>query len=313
VLYNLTRPERERRSAEFHPEIAPRRRPQTMRNARLSLSCLTFAIATLPAVAWAQDAAPAAEPAAPAAPVEAAPAAPAAEAAPTEAAPAEAAPAAPAEEAPAEEAPSTPGWFRIDSDGLGLQLWVGATHELGEVVDLASDIYVGYGDGASYGEFDIGPAITLPLGGDGNSLILTPMAGILFNWDQARATTAVVPQLFTYLTVGPVYFESWIQTFINSAFTEDAIDTLYTRNFLLFKPTPSFGIGPHMEATFVLNDSEADTPASLPVGGIASVEYGKNNTLMLALGYETNEAARESYGGSGDRGVVGRFTFVRLW
>lgn len=225
-----------------------------------------------------------------------------------------------------EEKPPVPGWFRLDSDGYGLQAWVGATHSLGPI-DIASDIYVGSGAGASgfspFAELDLGPSFTIGLGGD-NSLIVTPMAGIVFDWSQKRATSLVAPQLYLYLTLGPIYFESWTQTFVNSVFTEGANNDLYLRDFLLFKLTDHLAIGPHMEATLALNN-DRDTLASLPVQGAVSLNYGHNNTLLLALGYETQEAARQVVVGTEtdaegneldvvrERGVAGRFTFTRLW
>src|SRR5258706_4823911 len=149
--------------------------------------------ALVPAAAWAQDAAPAAPPAgaAPAAPAAAEPA-PAAPAAAPEAAPA-AAPAAPAGPTPA------PGWMRIDSDFFGLQLWGGGTLPLVDGVGLAMDIYVNQNT-ASYGEFDLGPAITA------GPLVLTPMIGFQMDWTTRRAA-ALVPQLYVTGGPDPIYAE----------------------------------------------------------------------------------------------------------
>jgi hypothetical protein len=234
--------------------------------------------------------------------------------------PAAAAPAAAAEPAPADPAEAEedgiPGWFRIDSDGLGLQLWVGATHSLGPV-DIASDIYV---DSGTFAEFDIGPAFSF------GPLALTPMVGIGFDWSEQRATSLIAPQLFTILDLDMIYFESWIQGFLYSPFTEGADNDLYTRNFLLAKLSDDFHIGPQMEATLALNN-DRDTLSSLPVGGRINLAYGENNLLGLFLGYETQEDARqvtdgsetvdpvtgETVEGTTERALVGRFTFVRTW
>ncbi len=244
-----------------------------------------------------------------AAPPGSSPAAPPGSAAPTAPPPA-------AEAADEDEDASVPGWFRIDSDLLGLQLWVGATHSLGPV-DIATDIYVNSG---SFAEFDIGPSFTAELG-DSSSLIVTPMAGLGVDWTQKRALTLVAPQLFLYLTLGPVYFESWTQAFFNSVFVEGANNDIYLRNFLLVSLTDNVAIGPHMEATLALNN-DRNTLVSLPLQGAVSLSYGQNNTLLLALGYETVEAARQVDTGAVDedaapvfaeRGLAGRFTFVRTW
>jgi hypothetical protein len=255
---------------------------------------------------WAQTAEtppppPAGAPAAAEAPAPAAePAAPAPE--PT---PAPEPAAAPPAEAPAaeEESAAPPSWFRIDSDGFGVQLWAGATHDLG-AFQLATDIYVV----GTIGEFDIGPAFTFADG----AVALTPMVGAQFDWYQKRMVSLVAPQLFTIVNLDSIYFESWIQAFIYSPFTDGAegADTLYTRDFLLYKVSDMFAIGPNVELNYGFDAGEI---TSLPVGGAAMVGYGTGNTLLLALGYETNEDARATAGGSGDRAIFGRFTFVHYF
>lgn len=225
---------------------------------------------------------------------------------------------APPEEPVEPEDEGVAGWFRIDSDALSLQLWVGATHSLGPV-DIATDVYVTSG---AFGEFDIGPVFTF------GPVSLTPMAGIGFDWSDRRTVTLIAPQLFSIVSAGPIYFESWIQLFFNSIFEEahtPGADTFYTRNFLLLKLSEQFGIGPQMEATVALNDAAGDGLLSLPVGGQVGLGYGKNNTLGLFLGYETEEEARtfdrEALDEDGavlgsyehDHGLVGRITFIRTW
>jgi hypothetical protein len=61
---------------------------------------------------------------------------------------------------------------------------------------------------------------------------------------------------------------------------------------------------------------------SLPVGATVQLNYGKANTLLLFMGYETVKEARATDTGNVDaagnpifeeRGLRGRFTFVRTW
>lgn len=252
-----------------------------------------------------------------------------------------AAPAAPAEAAPAEEEEGgVPGWFRMDSDLLTLQLWFGASHDVGGV-NIATDIYV---DSFDFAEFDLG--VEVPLG---DSVLLIPMAGIGFNWQQYKPSTLIAPQLFGYFDFDPIYIEWWSQFFITSIFadagysddgtgtdtyvenSELAPNTWYNRLFLLYHATENFSIGPQVEATIALNDAAKSVDpdsgddsalASLPVGGRVNLGYGENNTLGLFLGYETVKGARlpvselDSDGeevGPNYRGLVGRFTFVRTW
>lgn len=271
----------------------------------LKLSAAAFVFATS---AWAQDPAaegypaeaPAAEPPmpAPAAPMAAEPTAPAEMAPmPTEAA-------APVE-APTEEGDDSmpAAWFRIDSDGLGLQLWAGATHPLADGIGLASDIYVV----DTIGEFDIGPAFAA------GPFTATPMMGIAFDWS-ARQAVSLIPQFFLVGGPDPIYLELWVQAFMYSVFEEDATNQLYTRFFIDYKISDYFAIGPQVEATLNLN-GDGDTVASLPVGGSVMLSnYGAGNALFAFLGYETNEAAREG-GGDEDpfsgNALVGRLSFVR--
>ena len=241
-----------------------------------------------------------------AATVAAAPTAPAAAAQETPATEAEPPP--PAE--PAAQEPTIPGFFRVDSDGFGLQLWAGATHSLGPV-DLASDIYVTSG---TFGEIDVGPVISV------GPLVLTPMIGIGFDWAEQRAVS-LIPQLYPTLTVGPVYFESWNQIFVNSVFERGADNDFYTRNFLLLQLLAELAVGPQLEATLALNNGR-DALVSLPVGGHVNVQYGPADRIELFLGYETQRAARRVDTGSvdaaglpvlADRGLVGRLTYVHAW
>lgn len=272
-----------------------------MRQPRLTFASTVAAFLALTGTALAQETAPAEAPAEPA-PAETAPA-PAPEPEPTPAsaeAPAEAPAVALAAEAPAEESSSIPGWIRIDSDGLGLQLWAGATHDIGGL-SIASDIYVGHSDGSSFGEFDIGPAFSVA----DDQLVITPMIGIAFDWSAKRATS-LVPQIFFIGGFGPVYFESWWQFFIGKVFDENATNVLYSRDFITVDVVPDLGIGVGAEPTFGIGDGQ-DTILSLPVGGVAKLNYGEGATLFAFLGYETQEGSRTE----DDAGLAGRLTFVK--
>jgi hypothetical protein len=198
-----------------------------------------------------------------------------------------------------EEAPDTTGWFRVDTDGLSTQFWFGATHTVGSLA-IASDIYVV----GSFAEFDIGPAFTF---GD---LAVTPMVGLGFDFSTKDVASLIAPQLFTIYNHDKVYFESWVQVFLNSLFADGAEDTVYTRNFLLYKLTDEVHLGPAMELTYRVNEDEMAgldrSLLSLPVGGTVSLGYGDKNTLLLFLGYDTKDQ-------EGSDNIAGRFSFVRTW
>jgi hypothetical protein len=203
------------------------------------------------------------------------------------------------EPAPEEDA-GIPGWFRIDTDSLATQLWVGATHDLGGVA-LASDIYVV----GTFAELDLGIAFEV------GPVALLPMVGIGFDFGTQEVTTLIAPQLFTIIDSDSVYFESWIQGFLNSPFESVSAgdgDSLYTRNFLLFKASDDFHIGPQMELTLALNDSAGDGLTSLQFGARTNIAYGENNTLGLFVGVETDDDSK-----AGNDDIVGRFTFIRTW
>ena len=218
----------------------------------------------------------------------------------SEEAPAAAAPAPAAAPAAGDaEAAGGSGWFRVDTDGLGTQIWFGATHEIGGL-SLASDIFL---VGAT-AELDIGPALSF---GD---LTLTPMAGFVFDFG-ARDFTSLVPQLITVWSGdGPVYFESWLQVFLYSPFVDGVADLFYTRNFLLYAVNDLLSVGPQVEISLNMNDSVENAGdsglVSLPVGLRANVPYGKGSTFGLFLGYETQA-------GEGEGALAGRATFIHTW
>lgn len=205
------------------------------------------------------------------------------------------------EEMAAEEESSISGWFRTDTDSLGTQIWVGASHPVGSI-SIDSDIYVV----DTFGEFDLGLGIPV-VDSDSLSLSLLPMVGIGFDYATANGpTTLIAPQLFTYLTAGSIYFESWIQMFLNSPFDEEGADSLYTRDFILYSINDTVAIGPQVEATIDLGDDGG--LGSLIVGGRINLGYGENNTLGLFVGIETQLDED-----SEDTGLTGRMTFVRSW
>ena len=206
------------------------------------------------------------------------------------------------EEMAEEEASGVSGWFRTDTDSLGTQIWVGASHSpsfLGGL-SLDTDIYVVN----TFGELDIGLGIPV-VDSDSLSLSFLPMVGIGFDYESANGPSSLIaPQLFTYLTAGSIYFESWIQGFFNSPF-DYGDDLLYTRNFILYSLNDTLSVGPQVEVTIDLTDNDEDN-SSMIVGGRANVGYGENNTLGVFVGFETQK-------GDDETGITGRMTFVRTW
>lgn len=257
-----------------------------------------FVLAALggPAIASAQDTYP--PPTPPAGPVPVAPE----PGTPPEAPPAPAAEAQPVAAPPAEPARTTDvtGWFRIDSDFGGLQLWAGAAHPLSDSVSLATDIYV-FGN---FGEFDIGPAITA------GPVVLTPMIGYQIDWAKQKSA-ALVPQLYTIADGGSVYFESWIQIYLYDMFAEGSLDFLHTRDFLLFKASEHVALGVEADINFALKNKATLTNDKLvywlPIGPHAKIHYGEASTLELFVGYDL--MAKDQ----GKSKLAGRFTFVQTW
>ena len=205
------------------------------------------------------------------------------------------------EEMAEEEASGASGWFRTDTDSLGTQIWVGASHSpdfLGGL-SLDTDIYVV----GTFGELDLGLGIPV-VDSDSLSLSFLPMVGIGFDYAAADGPSSLIaPQLFTYLTAGSIYFESWIQGFFNSPF-DYGDDSIYTRDFILYSLNDTVAIGPQVEVTIGLGDEGG--LSSMVVGGRANVGYGENNTLGVFVGFETQKEDEET-------GLTGRMTFVRTW
>ncbi len=209
-----------------------------------------------------------------------------------------------------EEESGVSGWFRTDTDSLGTQIWFGGSYSMGSI-SIDSDIYVV----GTFAEFDIGIGIPA-VDSDSLSLTFLPMVGIGFDYEASNGPNSLIaPQLFTYLTAGSIYFESWIQGFFNTPF-DYGDDSLYTRNFLLYSVTDNIAIGPQVEVTTILaglemenEEDETETGlSSLVVGGRINMAYGENNTLGLFVGIET-----QLDDDSEDSGFTGRMTFVRTW
>ena len=205
------------------------------------------------------------------------------------------------EEEMMEEEASADGWFRIDTDSLGTQFWVGANHSpdfLGGIA-ISTDIYVV----GTFGELDLG--LTIPVvDSESMSLSFLPMVGIGFDYANPNGPSSLIaPQLFTYLGAGSIYFESWIQGFFNSPF-DYGDDSIYTRDFILYSVNDTLAIGPQVEVTLGLGDDGG--LSSMVVGGRANVGYGENNTLGIFVGFETQKEDDHT-------GITGRMTFLRTW
>jgi hypothetical protein len=207
------------------------------------------------------------------------------------------------EEAPVEDGGSdVTGWFRIDMDPSGLQLWAGATHPLSDTVGLASDIYVV----GSIGELDIGPTFTA------GSLIITPMVGLAIDF-AAQHAVSFIPQLYLIADGDAIYFEFWSQLFLSDMF-QPATDYIHLRGFPLYKASEQVAIGVEVDANINIKNKppNADmddevTLAWLPVGPHLKLFYGGSSTLELFVGYDV---AAEN---TGNDKLAGRFTFVQTW
>jgi len=284
-------------------------------------ACLGLVVAmAAPAGALAQDvAAPPAEPVPMAAPVDPTPATtaePVAAPAPVEETPAATEE---TEPAPTESAPVA-GWFRVDSDVGGLQLWAGATFPLSDTIGLATDIYV-LDTFGSLGEFDIGPSITLAPG-----ISILPMVGLAINWQLQRAVS-VIPQFYAYVDTSSIYFEFWSQLFLSDMLHADSLDYLHLRAFPLYKVSDIIAIGVEIDANIAVanapqtaepgEDPEDVTLLWLPVGPHLKMNAGAASTIELFVGYDLggNEQYNlGTYGGpTEEHRFAGRFTFVQTF
>ena len=212
------------------------------------------------------------------------------------------------EEMAEEESSGASGWFRTDTDSLGTQIWVGASHSpsfLGSL-SLDTDIYVV----DTFGELDIG--IGIPVAdSDSLSLSFLPMVGIGFDYAECKwsffsdctaAFSPISPPVPSTLNRG--YKGSSILPF-----DEEAGDSIYTRNFILYSLNDTVAIGPQVEVTLTLAtlDPEDETGlSSLAPGLRANIGYGENNTLGIFVGFETQK-------GDDETGITGRMTLFREW
>ena len=103
------------------------------------------------------------------------------------------------EEMAEEESSGASGWFRTDTDSLGTQIWVGASHSpdfLGGL-SLDTDIYVV----GTFGELDIGLGIPV-VDSDSLSLSFLPMVGIGFDYAAANGPSSLIaPQLLSLIHI----------------------------------------------------------------------------------------------------------------
>lgn len=196
------------------------------------------------------------------------------------------------------EADISSGWFRVDSDRYGLQFWAGADYTLGGI-DLATDIYLI----GSTAILDVGPKLSF------DDLEVVPMAGFVFNFAAYELSALLAPQLYIYYT-GPVYFESWVQFGLTTPFVDNSQNFLYTRNFALYEVNDWLQIGPQLEMQIALNESieglDDGGLQQMPLGVRLNLAYGKNTTLGLFFGYETQETINDQH-------LTGRFTYIHTW
>ena len=201
------------------------------------------------------------------------------------------------ESAEAEEKASIPGWFRVDTDSLGTNFLIGATHVVGGI-PLASTIYIG----GTRGEYDLG--VVLPVvKGESTSLTLLPTLGVGFDYAGANGPAVLFPQMFVFLPAGKLYFQSWT---IGKLYLPhfDGINDVYTRNRLTYRINDTVDLGPQFETVLGLVDGV--TPFSTIIGLRVNIAYGENNTLGVLVGYELEK-------GEDDTGLTGRLSFTRTW
>jgi hypothetical protein len=266
------------------------------------LSTLAALAALIPTAALAQDAVPPPSEVPPA-PGGASASSPAAETPVTTAEPAPAA----AAEAPAPAGPTpAPGWMRIASDFFGLQVWGGGTLPLADGIGLAMDIYTNallptYTANA-FGEFDIGPAITL------GSFVATPMIGLQFDFALHKAA-ALVPQFYLTGGPGPIYAELWFQ-YYNYKVSDGASNQINSRLFVDYKLSDYVAVGPQIELNYDSNgypnfEGETKKVYKLPIGGnVMFSNLGLNSSLLAFVGYETGDPTAQK------NHLAGRLTYI---
>jgi hypothetical protein len=219
----------------------------------------------------------------------------------------------PAPSAPAPAGPTpAPGWMRVDSDFFGLQIWGGGTLPLVDGVGLAMDIYTnaflpasgagGLPSADSFGEFDIGPAITA------GPLTLTPMIGLQMDFT-ARKAAALVPQFYATGSLGPMYTEFWFQFYDYKMF-DGASNQINLRLFSDYKISDYIAVGPEIDLNydtvgFANNKGDVKKVYNLPIGpNVMFSNLGLNSTLMAFVGYETGDPTAQK------NHLAGRLTYV---
>ena len=209
-----------------------------------------------------------------------------------------------------EEKPGISGWFQIDIDSLGSYFLIGASHPIGNI-SIASNVYINDNHKGKYtGEFDLG--VTVPVvANDSMTLLLQPMLGVGFdykldipNQKSADGPDSLYPQIFAFLSADKFFFFHWTINTYTSIFHEEAVNEIYTRNYLTYALNDIIAIGPQYERVQSLGDEGA--LLSQTIGGRININYGKNNTLGIYVGYETEKFDEET-------GLTGRMNFTRLW
>ena len=99
-----------------------------------------------------------------------------------------------------DESNDVTGWFRFDTDGLGTQLWVGASHRWAGLT-IESDIYVE----GSVAELDLGVSLQPT-----DPLLISPMIGVAFDFETTNVAALVEPLLYIVYSTDSIHFESWI-------------------------------------------------------------------------------------------------------
>lgn len=201
-----------------------------------------------------------------------------------------------------EEDPGISGWFQIDIDSLGTYFLIGASHPIGNI-SIASNIYINDNKGKYTGEFDLG--VTVPVvANDSMTLLLQPMLGVGFDYKGVDGPDSLYPQIFAFLSADKIFFFHWTINTYTSIFHEEAINEIYTRNYLTYALNDIIAIGPQYERVQGLGDKGGLW--SQTIGGRININYGKNNTLGIYVGYDTEK-------GDEDSGLTGRMNFTRLW
>jgi hypothetical protein len=207
--------------------------------------------------------------------------------------------------------------MRIDSDFFGLQLWGGGTLPLADGIGLAMDLYVfqtgpsasfdgtnfSVTPGGSYGEYDIGPAITA------GPLTITPMIGMQFNWVMRHAS-ALVPQLYITGPIGPMYTEFWFQFYDYKMFKDYANNQINMRLFSDYKISDYVSAGAEIDLNwdsggYVNADGKNKKVYNLPIGpNVMFTNLGLNSSLTAFVGYETGDPTGQK------NHLAGRLTYV---